>query len=256
MEADSGSEPPLRAGTKNGDASEIDRCLEFSAGLHPSVPVRSPSELAVAKGKVNESLAARGLDRKDALAPDRECSRPREGYVFRPQSDGDGASRLRGLPPRITTQGQTEASRNLGIDLTRIHEEPAWHQAHPRRADKAGDEDVFGSVIHIPGRADLMDPTVSHDGELVAQRHCLGLIMRDVEGRNTRSLVQASDLLAQLGPQLGIEVGQGLIKEEDFGISNESSSDGDALTLAARELSWPAIKDIFDPQQPRGIRQS
>ena len=49
--------------------------------------------------------------------------------------------------------------------------------------------------------------------------------------------MQALDLDAHLDPQLGVEIGQRFIEQEDFRISHDRTAHGHALALAARQLA-------------------
>ena len=48
--------------------------------------------------------------------------------------------------------------------------------------------------------------------------------------------MQPLDLDAQFGAQLGVEVRQRLVEQEDAGVAHQRAADRDALALAAREL--------------------
>ena len=65
-------------------------------------------------------------------------------------------------------------------------------------------------------------------------------------------MVQALDLDAQLGAQLGVEVGQRLVEQEHAGVAHQRPADGDALALAAGELRRPAVEQLGDLQHLRG----
>jgi ABC-type dipeptide/oligopeptide/nickel transport system ATPase subunit len=50
----------------------------------------------------------------------------------------------------------------------------------------------------------LLQPTLGHDRDPVAQRHRLHLVMRHVHGRDPQPSVQAFELGAHLHPELGV----------------------------------------------------
>ena len=56
--------------------------------------------------------------------------------------------------------------------------------------------------------------------------------------------MQPLDLDAQLVPQLGIEVGERLVEQEDGGIAHQRAADGDALALAAGELVRATVEEM------------
>ncbi len=61
--------------------------------------------------------------------------------------------------------------------------------------------------------------------------------------------MQPLDLGAHLDAQLGIEVGQWLIEQEQVRIAHDGAAHGNALALAARELAGLAVEQMLDLQQ-------
>ena len=55
-------------------------------------------------------------------------------------------------------------------------------------------------------------------------------------------LVQALDLAAHLVAQLGVEIGERLVEQEDLRIAHDGAADGDALALAAGKLARIAVE--------------
>ena len=111
--------------------------------------------------------------------------------------------------------------------------QPGRQEVHGRRADEAGDEAVGRPGVEIVGGADLLDPAVAQRHDAVGERHRLGLVVGDVEAGGVEGHVQALDLGAHLDAQLGVEVGERLVEEEQLGLAGDGAADGDALALAA-----------------------
>ena len=65
-------------------------------------------------------------------------------------------------------------------------------------------------------------------------------------------LVQPLDLDAQLGAQLGVEVRQRLVEQEDADLAHQRAADRDALALAARQLGRLAVEQLGDLQHLGG----
>ena len=63
--------------------------------------------------------------------------------------------------------------------------------------------------------------------------------------------MQLLDLDAHLGAELGVEVRQRLVEEEDADLLDQRAADGDALALAAGELRGLAIEQMVDLQELR-----
>ena len=59
-------------------------------------------------------------------------------------------------------------------------------------------------------------------------------------------------LAAHMGAQLGVEMGDRLVEEEQLGLAHDGAADGDALLLAAGELGRPAVEQGTDLEQLGG----
>ena len=70
------------------------------------------------------------------------------------------------------------------------------------------------------------------------------------------ALVQALDLGAHVDAQLGVEVGQRLVEQEDLRVAHQRAAHGDALALAAGELARLAVEQMADLQHARRPRRS
>ena len=113
-------------------------------------------------------------------------------------------------------------------------------EVHLRRADEAGDEGVGGVVVELHRGADLLDAAGVEDDDAVGERHRLDLVVGDVDHRRRELAVQAGDLDAGGDAQRGVEVGEGLVEEEELRRAHDGAADGDALALAAGELGRAA----------------
>ena len=98
---------------------------------------------------------------------------------------------------------------------------------------KPATNSVSGVSYSVIRRGILLDASAAHDRDARGQRHRLDLVMRDIDDGRAEFLVQALELNAHLGPQLGVQVGQRFIEQEHLGLLHQCSADGDALTLAA-----------------------
>ena len=92
---------------------------------------------------------------------------------------------------------------------------------------------VAGPLIEVERGARLLDLAGIHEHDAVGERHRLDLIMRDIDHGGAKLLVQALDLAPHLVAQLGVEVGQRLVEQEDLRVAHDGAADGDALALAA-----------------------
>src|SRR5215212_8900369 len=171
--------------------------------------------------------------------------------------------RLDVLDPAVEWAGQAVAlgprARVLGSHADdRVRRRPEVEaqlaharEAHPGRADEAGHEHVGGRVVELGGRADLLEVPVVHDRDPVAHRHRLDLVVGDVDRGRPDLLLEALDLAARLHAQLGVEVGERLVHEEDLRVADERAPERDALLLAARELARPPLEQFIELKRAR-----
>ena len=68
--------------------------------------------------------------------------------------------------------------------------------------------------------------------------------MRDVNGGDADLLLNAADLGAHRNAQLGVEIGERFVKEQDTRLDNERTGKRHTLAFAARKLTWAAIRKI------------
>src|SRR5439155_9487067 len=79
------------------------------------------------------------------------------------------------------------------------------------------------------------------------------LVVRHVNKRRLKPLVQLEDLHAGLDPELGIEVRQRLVHEKDFRLTDDRPSQRDALPLAAGEGLGLAIQELAEAEDVGGL---
>ena len=118
------------------------------------------------------------------------------------------------------------------------------------RADEARDEPVGRPVVELERHADLLDAAQTQDHDLVGHGHRLDLVVRDVDHGVAESGVQVGELDPHLHAKLGIEIGERLVEQEDPRLAHHCPTDGDALTLPARELARPPREELLDLQHP------
>ena len=99
----------------------------------------------------------------------------------------------------------------------------------------------------------LLDEAVAHDDDAVAEGHGLGLVVRDVDEGGVYPLAQLDYLRAHLVAELGVEVGEGFVHEEDLRLADDGAADGDTLALAAGEGLRLAVEVLGDVQYLRGL---
>ena len=107
--------------------------------------------------------------------------------------------------------------------------------------------------VEVLRGVDLLQEAVAHDGDAVAHGHRLDLIVGHVDDGGAEALVQPRDFRACVHSQLGVEVGERLVQEEDGGLAYHGPAERHALPLAARELAGLALEQSLDVEQRRGF---
>src|SRR5215472_18905487 len=118
----------------------------------------------------------------------------------------------------------------------------ALDEVHRRRADEAGDKEIGRPVIEVERGAHLLHIALLHDHDAVGHGHGLELVMGDIDHGGAEPLMQRLDLRTHQNAQLGVEIAERLIEEEDLGVAHDGAAHGDALALAAGELARIALQ--------------
>ena len=116
-------------------------------------------------------------------------------------------------------------------------------------ADKARGENVRGPIIEVQRRTDLLDLTLVDHDDAVRERHRLDLIVGDIDHRALQLAVQFRQFVTHLHAQLGIEIGERLVEQEDLRIADDRPTDRDPLTLATRQLMRQPIQQHIQLQR-------
>ena len=119
---------------------------------------------------------------------------------------------------------------------------------------KPADEEVR----RVGRRAPAAAPTCcsspsSHDRDAVAHRHRLDLVVRDVDRRHAERALEPGDLGAHLHAQLGVEVRERLVHQEDLRLADDRAAQRDPLPLPARERSRLAVEQLLEAEDLRRL---
>ena len=137
---------------------------------------------------------------------------------------------LPALPSSSRSTGQAVAAELHAVLGDRHRDE-----VHGGRADEARDEHVVRVVVHLARGGALLQDAVLEQGDAVAHRHGLDLVVGDVDRGDAEAALERRDLGAGLHAQLGVEVRQRLVHEEDLRGADDRATHGDALALATGE---------------------
>jgi hypothetical protein len=121
-------------------------------------------------------------------------------------------------------------------------------EVHRRRADERCDEQVRRLRVEHVRAVDLLYASVAHDGDSLAERHRLDLVVGDVDRRHAEAVVEPCELAAHADAELGVEVRQRLVHEESRRLTADRPPHRDALALAAGERVRPSAKQVLEPE--------
>jgi hypothetical protein len=125
-------------------------------------------------------------------------------------------------------------------------------EVHPRGAEEGGDEAVVRIAVDLVRDADLMDAARVDDGNTIAERQGLDLIVRHVHHRRADLAMEAPQLGPHSYAHAGVEVRERLVEQVEIRLADEGAGERDSLPLAARELVGPPGEQRFDTHEPRG----
>ena len=113
-----------------------------------------------------------------------------------------------------------------------------------------------GSSYRRLGTVDLEEHAHAHDGDAVAHRHRLDLVVRDVDRRRAELALELRDLGAHLDAELRVEVRERLVHEEDLRVADDRAAHRHPLALSAGELARLArevrrqVEELCGPGDP------
>ena len=111
---------------------------------------------------------------------------------------------------------------------------------------------VDGVGVQAQGRVDLGDLPLLEQGDLGGHGQSLHLIVGHVDDGGARLLVEALELRPHVDAQPGVQVGQGLVQQQELGAGGDGPGDGHPLLLASGELVGIAAPVLLDPHGPEG----
>src|ERR1700737_1415864 len=128
----------------------------------------------------------------------------------------------------------TSGSPALGPPATEGAGAPDFYgdRVHVRGADLGRDIEIHRPLVEIIGRALLHNATVAHDRDLLAHGQRFQLVRRGVDDGHAELAVQALQFRAHVVAQLGIEIGQRLIEQQDLRPPDQRTAERNALLFS------------------------
>ena len=108
-------------------------------------------------------------------------------------------------------------------------------------------------VVEVHRPADLLDVSVAQHRDPISERHCLHLVVGDVNHRSAECFVQLCDFHAHIEPQRGVQVGKRLVEQKYRRIAHDRASDSDTLALPARQLRGAPVEQVFHLKNARRL---
>ena len=111
------------------------------------------------------------------------------------------------------------------------HAFPEVHVAH-----EGGHEAVGRPAVDRVGAVQLPALALLHDRDPIGKGQRLLLVVGDVDGRDAQLGLQLPDLVPGFFPQLGVQVGQRLVEQQQVGFDDHGPGEGHPLLLTTGQL--------------------
>jgi hypothetical protein len=164
--------------------------------------------------------------------------------------DLDDGARGGGVLPLVGLGGLLEDPDLLGPDAVRARgahhllRTVAFKQVGG--ADEARDEGGGGAFVDLGRGADLFDAALVEDGDAVAHRQGLLLVVGDEDEGDADLALDRLEFDLHLLAQLEVEGAERFVEQQHPGAPDEGAGECDALTLTAGELGGAAGPEAFE----------
>ena len=106
---------------------------------------------------------------------------------------------------------------------------------HVRETEEAGRVGIVWMRPELVRRRDLDDAPRAHDGDAIAEREGLGLVVRDVDRGRPELLEDAAEVVEEPIAEPAIERSERLVQQENARLGSEGARERNALLLATRQ---------------------
>ena len=93
-----------------------------------------------------------------------------------------------------------------------------------------------GVLVDLRGAANLLDPAAVHDDDLIGKSHGFALVVGNIYAGDADALLDLANFRTHVHTQLGVQIGQRFIKEQNGRLHDQGPGQGHALLLTAGQL--------------------
>ena len=126
-------------------------------------------------------------------------------------------------------------------------------EVHRRSAQKTGHEGVARFVVKMEWAAGLLQRAVAENGDAGPHGHGFGLIVGHVDDGGLEALVELDQLGPELGPHLGVKIGEGFVEKEDAGLADDGAAHRNALLLSAGKVAGQPREEFLNTEDGGGF---
>ena len=123
-------------------------------------------------------------------------------------------------------------------------------------AQEVRHEGVGRAVVDLRRGGDLLDAALVDQDDPVGHGHGLRLVVGDVDDGDAQGGLDFLDLKAHALAELGVQVGQGLVQQQQLRLRDQGPGQGHALLLTAGQLGGQAVRvlaQMDDGQHPADV---
>src|SRR6266446_6257831 len=120
---------------------------------------------------------------------------------------------------------------------------------HGARAEESGSEGMRRMVGKVLRRSDFDQPAAIENGDAARHGERLLLIVGHEQGGYGKALLERADLVAHVGAQMGVEIGERLVEQKYRRLDHERAGERHALLLASRKLRRIALTEAAELDQ-------
>ena len=126
-------------------------------------------------------------------------------------------------------------------------------EVHRQPPKEGSDEAIRRIAVDASGRIVLLQPAIREHQHPVAHRERVVLVVGDVNKGGAKDVVKASQLLPHRDPQVGVQVAQRFIQQEDPRFADDGAAERNPLPLATAQLAGIATEELANAEQPADL---